>query len=326
MTQLRVIWPDEYHENAASNQIPRIPTLSEFYDSYVRPVIRQPRGRSDGTIEQDLIAIRHWKRITGDPPLNAITADVCAQFVAELIRYGLSPSTIRKTATHLQFILDHAGPADRRHRNAAEIISKVPYLERPQACGGDPEPAFTLAEIESLIEACKQLLPTSTIGFQKQPLWWASLIRFAWHTGLRRMNLLNVQWSWVDSNGWLFIPSSKYKQHKAGRRLYLSTMARKIAERVRNQGEDRIFAWNGSMSYFRKYWSKLTMALPEHRRFGTKAIRRATLTWLAERNPLVSRLVAGHRKLDVLEDFYVQRDVIVNLLETMPTPKGWDLE
>ena len=86
------------------------------------------------------------------------------------------------------------------------------------------------------------------------------------------------------------------------------------------------FATFGILSIIRKCWSKLTTAIPENRRFGTKAIRRATLTWLAERNPLVSRLVAGYRKLDVLEDFYIQRDVIINLLETVPTPKGWDLE
>jgi hypothetical protein len=129
----------------------------------------------------------------------------------------------------------------------------------------------------------------------------------------------------MTEDGWLVVPASAYKQNKGGRRFYLSKAALAAARRVRIPGEDRIFAWNGSRSFFRNGWNRLIRALPANRRFGTKAVRRATLTWLAERNPLVSRLVAGHRKLDVLEDYYVQRAVVCDLLESMPIPAGWDV-
>lgn len=324
--QLRIFWPDDLPAKGNQSGHPRQKTLCEFYESFVLPSVRVPRSQSNGTIEQDWVALGHWKRITGDPPLDQITTELCGRFMAQLADEGMSPSTRRKTAVHLQFILDHAGPADRRHRNAAEILQKVPYIERPGTIAAEPEPAFTMAEIETLIEACKNTAGfTSTIPFQNQALWWASLIRFAWHTGFRRMNLLNAKWSWLSEDGWLTIPPPKYKQQKSGRRFYISTTARKIAERVRIKGDDRIFAWTGSNSCFRARWSRLAQSLPKDRRFGTKAIRRAALTWLAERNPLVSRLAAGHRKLDVLEDFYIQRDVIIDLLESMPSPKGWDL-
>lgn len=323
MSQLRIFWPED--APAPKPRPARAKTLSEFYRDYVLPVIRVPKGSSDATIEQDQVALRHWKRLTGDPPLDRISPELCARFMAELGRQGLSPSTIRKTAVHLQFILDHAGPPDRRHRNAARILDGVPYLERPGQILREPEPAFTWPEIEGLIEACKGVKHTDCLPQVDQPLWWASLVRFAWHTGLRRMNLLNARWSWLTADGWLVIPGAEYKQHKTGRRFYISSAARRAAERVRIAGEDRMFPWNGGKSYFQARWRDLTARLPENRRFGLKAIRRATLTWLAERNPLVSRLVAGHRKLDVLEDFYVQRDVVVNLLESMPVPRGWDV-
>lgn len=322
--QFRIIWPEDW-PRGSSPRPARKPTLTEFYADYVLPMIRRPKGRANGTVEQDWIALRHWKKITGDPPLDQITTETCARFMAALAEMGLAESTQRKTAIHLQFILDHAGPADRRHRNAAEIITRVPYIERPEGTPREPEQAFTLGEIELLIESCREIKCTSAIPCHDQPLWWASLIRFAWHTGLRRMNLLNARWSWVTEDGWLVIPAARYKQKKAGRRVYLSEAARQAAGRVKTQGEDRMFAWNGSLSFFRNCWKLLTKAMPTDRQLGLKAIRRATLTWLAERNPLVSRLVAGHRKLDVLEDYYVQRDVIINLLESMPVPKGWDI-
>lgn len=320
---LRVFWPEN---TPVESRRRRIATLCEFYRDYALPIIRNAKGCSPSTVEQDWVALRHWKRITGDPPLDRITPETCAKFMAELTRQGLAPSTIRKTAVHLQFILDQAGPPDRHHRNAAKVLDQVPYLERPGSTNHEPEPAFTLAEIENLIESCKSVKRTDCVSLGDQPLWWASFVRFAWHTGLRRMNILNARWSWFAEDGWLAIPSAAYKQHKAGRRFYISAPARRAAERIRIVGEDRIFAWNGVKSYFRTCWRDVTRTFAEHRRFGLKAIRRATLTWLAERNPLVSRLVAGHRKLDVLEDFYVQRDVVINLLESMPIPKGWDIE
>lgn len=322
--QLRVFWPDDLPSKANRSNKVRLKTLSEFYETFVLPSIRRPRRQPEETIAQDRVALNHWKRLTGDPPLDRITPELCACFMTALANEGKKANTLRKIAVHLQFILDFAGPPDRHHRNAAKILTEVPYIERPPAVADEPEPAFTMGEIELLIEASKNCGHSSKIPFQDQKLWWASLIRFTWHTGLRRMNLLNARWSWLTQDGWLVIPPPKYKQNKTGRRFYLSSTARKIAERVRVQGEDRIFAWKGTASYFHERWRIIAEVLPPERRFCTKAIRRAALTWLAERNPLISRLVAGHRKLDVLEDFYIQRDVVIDLLESMPCPKGWD--
>lgn len=316
--QLRIFWPDDI----GRAKVPQIPTLTQFYEAYVLPCVRAPRGRAEGTIEQDRIALRHWERVTGDPPLDAITQQTCAQFMAGIS--DKSPATRRKIAVHLQFILDHAGPRDRRHRSAAQVVDFVPFLERPEFASREPEPAFTLHEIGLLIDAARRISPARPISIIDQPLWWASLIRFAWHTGLRRMNILNAHWAWLRSDGWLEIPSSRYKQNKTQRRFYLSEAARTAIYRVRSK-EGRLLAWNGSLSHFRKKWNQLKAVLPKGRRFGLKAIRRAALTWLAERNPLVARLVAGHRRLDVLEDFYVQREVVIQLLESMPIPKGWDV-
>lgn len=318
-THLRVIWPDD----VGSEESARVPTLTEFYETYVLPCIRSPRDRSPATIEQDRVALRHWARITGDPPINKITQRTCALFMDALS--DRSPATRRKIAIHLQFILDQAGPPDRRHRSAAGLLTVVPYLERPESYPHEPKRAYTFQELEALIDATQRVTRSKAISLPNQALWWASLIRFAWHSALRRMNILNACWSWIKPDGWLEIPASSYKQQKAERRFYLSTAARSAITRIRTR-EGRVFAWNGHISNFRTKWNQLTRVLPPSRRFGLKAIRRAALTWLAERNPLVARLVAGHRKLDVLEDFYVQREVVIALLEQMPSPQGWDLE
>lgn len=319
MATLRIFWPEDIQPPAVTKQMP---TLSEFYESYVLPIVRLPKGRSPGTIMQDRVALSHWKRATGDPPMNEITPETCAQFIAGLIG-TMAPTTIRKTAIHLQFMLDCAGPPDRRHRSAAGLLESVPYIERPEAVAREPDSCFTMAEIERLIESTRRARPIKAITFPDPCLWWASLIRFAWHTGLRLGNILNARWSWIDADGWMRVPQTEYKQHKPGRRFYLSAAAREAAARVRTG--DLLFAFGARANYFHARWRTFLRVLPLGRRFHFKGFRRATLTWLAERNPIVSRLVAGHRKLDILEDFYCQRSVVVDVLESMPIPAGWDL-
>lgn len=314
---LRVIWPEGPNPNPPVRRSRPTLTLSQFYEDFFLPAIRLARGQSPGTIEQDRVALGHWQRITGDPPLEAIDDRVCQQFMLALS--ALSPATRRKTAIHLQAILYHAGPRSRTHRGAVGLLEDVPYLERPSGAAGDPQDGFTLEEIGLLLAAVGRVQPTISVPVADQHRWWRALILFAHHTALRVGNLLDARWSWLDADGWLHVPASYYKQRKPGRRFYVSTAAREAAESIRSS-DDRMFAWSGSRSWLFACWRRINGGLPRHRRFCFKGFRRATLTWLAQRNALVARLVAGHRTLDVLEAHYIDRRVVVDLLEQLPRP------
>lgn len=319
---LRVIWPDG--RDARPPSTAQRVTLSQFYREWFLPRVRVPRGSAPDTLSADRTALRHWVRITGDPPLAAIDDELCAAFVSAMYDRVASPATVRKTCIHLQAILYRAGPRTPRYRTAAGLLEAVPYLERPAVTAGDPRPGYTPAELSQLLAATAGVKVTSSCPAADQPAWWRSLLRFVHHTGLRVGTVMRARWSWLDADGWLHVPPAGYKQHKAGRRFYLSEAALEAAEGART-GQERMFAWQhweANRGWFYRVWRSISdAALPPARRAGFYGLRRATLSWLAARNPLVARLVAGHRKLDVLEDHYIDRRVVVELLEALPRPE-----
>jgi len=316
---LRVFRPNEPGNDDDSAQ--RI-NLTQFWQRWYLPRIRAPRGSAPGTVSADQTALGHWAKITGDPPLAAIDDDLCAAFVAKLAG-TYSPATVRKTCIHLQAMLHRAGPRTPRYRTAAGLLADVPYLERPPATAGDPRPGYTADELSALLTAADRVPHRSNCPAEHQPTWWRALLLFAHHTALRPSTILRARWSWVDADGWLHVPPAQYKQGKPGRSFYLSTAARAAAEAA-HSGHDRMFAWSNwesSRGWFYRTSRHIFATIPPHRRAAFYGLRRATLTWLGARNPVVARLVAGHRKLDVLEDHYLDRRVVVELLEALPRPE-----
>ncbi|MHB9049825.1 MAG: tyrosine-type recombinase/integrase, partial [Pirellulales bacterium] len=123
-------------------------TLSEFFRGYFLPCYAKPKRIDDKTVLEYRTAVDRWARLTGDPPLAEIHAAVCARFVdLDLSCRGrqgetLSPNTVRKHCTHLQMVLDVAGPQTRERPEAATeeglfgltprgIPRRVPWFVKP---------------------------------------------------------------------------------------------------------------------------------------------------------------------------------------------------
>src|SRR5690349_6394858 len=94
--------------------------------------------------------MKHWKSITGDPAIVAITDDTRADFVAALEKLPgrkaayLSGYTVLKHARNIQMILYRAGPRRPGIKHCQGIIADVPQfglIDRPTAeCYGDFSP------------------------------------------------------------------------------------------------------------------------------------------------------------------------------------------
>lgn len=318
---------------------PPVPSLSlsQFYDAWVLPRYRLPRGASPQTITQDRETLRLWEAYTGDPPLVEITDATCESFVLalgarttrpKLPGQGrpLSPNTVRKHCTHLQLMLDLAGPRTRTHRKTACLIDEPPYLERPPARPKPPRDALTLCEISAWLAACRTTPRCRCTGSVPTGRWHRALILVAYNTGLRLGTLLKLRWEWIGAHypDWITVPPEAAK-HAAGGDFYCNAAARAALWSIQAT-RPLVFPWLGvedSTTWLHASRRRIQAAagLPPARRLGWHALRKALATWLAQRNPLVASKVLGHRG-GMTADHYVHPDVVRELLEQLPQPTG----
>ena len=311
-------------------------TLPEFYRAYVFPLHREARDADPKTIALDRVAMRYWSKFTGDPPLGEIDEFVTADFVAGLKtlpgRRGkpLAKSTIAKHCIHAQFVLDRAGPRSRRMRNAARLIPEPPGIEKPKP-SRSMRPPLTLKELAAWIDA------SANAGSPKLPsvdpvAWWRALILTGYNTALRIDCMMRLEWSMLQPDNWLDIPAEIFKGGEHGGLFYLNSAAAEALKPLRNNGHDRIFPfrnWPRSSSWLqeqrRRQWRIAEIDQPG---CGFHALRRSALTWLAGKNDLVARLVAGHAAGgDMLAGHYVdKKQVVSELLEQLPQPGGTNAE
>ena len=284
-------------------------------------------------------AVELWESLTSNPTLGEIDGnqDVCERFVAGLeSRPGvkksskMSADTIRKLCSPLQKILNLAGapcPWNRRQRIGARILQEVPYIERPELTHNPPDGDFTLHEIELWLGACDQAPRCKNLQGLDPFKFHTSLVLFCYNTALRIDTAMTASWEMVDRKrpGWISIPPSIYKGRKYGGDFYLNAFARAAIESIRTSRSDLLFPWRGwpsSQSWLqeqRRVLLALT-AIPAHRRFGYHGLRKACLTWLAERNPMIAAIVGGHRG-GVTQEHYVNPRIVASLLDKLPQPK-----
>jgi integrase len=266
----------------------------------------------------------------------------CAHFLAELAqRPGLrgaprlSPNTVIKHAAHLQFCLDKAGPRSRLNRLGQNLLAEPPFLARPPRRRKPPRDRFTLDELTAWLDCLPATaqLPRRMRGAEPAR-WWRALILFAYNTALRINAVCEARRGWLETRHpkrgaltewWLLLPADVMKGRREGQEVYLNTAARLALQMAPPSEDGRLFAWPGwpeSQGWLQELRRRqLAEALPPGRRFGFHGLRKAALHWLASKNPLVARKVAGHVDgSDVLSDHYTGADVVMELLERLPQP------
>jgi integrase len=308
-------------------------TLPAFYDAYFLPMLRQ--NSAAGTVEQDRLALRRWVESTPNPRLRDIHDALAVEFVQVLAarKTGrgsaarpISANTVRKTCGHLQKILDAAGPKTRRRRRAACILDEVPYIERPAAVWQPPGKIYSLAEIGLWLSACPLAYQTKSLPGLDAPLWWRSLVIFAYNTGLRIETIMGATWPLVDRDlpGWITVPPAIAKGQRGGF-YYLNRFAREAIDGLGTHTmAGALFPWGGwpkSANWLQACRRRILAKseLPPHRRFGFHGLRKALATFLAARNPMVASIVLGHRG-GVTQRHYVDPAIVAELLEQVPQP------
>jgi len=152
-----------------------------------------------GTVDIATIALRHLKAVVGDIPLSALTHQHLDRFKTKRLTDGVSPVTINVELRALRTILN--------------------FALRWKLIDSNPFPGLRLMAVPDIPP-----LYLSKEGFHKlisviDENWLKEVVVFAVLTGLRRGEILNLQWLEVDLNQRvIYVQSSGTFRTKKGKR------------------------------------------------------------------------------------------------------------
>ncbi|NQT13717.1 MAG: tyrosine-type recombinase/integrase [Planctomycetes bacterium] len=290
-------------------------TLSSFWHDYYLPnCVVDP---SPGYLQHADAYLLKWRIFTGDPPLADITNGLLARHRDALAKLrGEKPgtrTTARTVSNHLRFIqrlLDKAGPPGPRNRDAADILTRVPYARPPKVPSKAPK--IVAPDVVSLVYTTAGRMDTPKIPGIKPADWWQSLIAVAWNTGLRRGTLFKLRMAdikWEDRC--LRIPPERLKANRA-EVFHLNPTALAHLERIRG---DRLLVWpwpyNPRTFDQRLHYIGDLAGIPRKDQFGLHTLRRSLGTALYRASPAAAQLALGHAAMAVTERHYVQAEGIV---------------
>jgi integrase len=324
----RAVIKDEAPAETATVELSPEITTSQFFTAYVKPICLDPKNTQPKTFKAYQNALKHWRQLSGDPPVNQIDDRTCAKFTKSLSQRlngdgeKISPNTVRKICIHLQFVFDRLGPRNRQNRFGTNLLADSPYLQKPRRRIKPPTDNFSIKEISAWLEAAKCAQAPRIRGITPAE-WWTALILFIYNTGLRIGTALKLRWSMLVGN-FLTIDGSIYKGGD-GRQFTLSDRALEAIRPLRELQSDypKIFPWPYSESYLEKVRQKILKgsSIDETRQFGFHALRKALASELARVNPIIAQIAMGHTSIRTTAEHYINSESFVESLNKIPQPK-----
>jgi integrase len=306
-------------------------TPEEFFDRYVWPLIFEPEGRKPRTRDEYRQTLRYATRFTHAAGLDQFQrVEVVANWHRGLrsLRKDdgepLAANTLRKHCTHLQCVLDRAGPKkrERRHSRNAGLLADVPLIEKPAATRGRTKNVYSLEGV-GMFQAASFAAKSPRLSGLLASTWWRSLVIVIYNCGLRIGTATQLQRAWleVDRHGtWFNIPPEAMKM-KQPIRVYVNRWARAAIDAIPID-RNLIFEWPHTMQYLDACRVKILKrsGLPEAEQFGFNGIRKRANSEIQMINTAAARLFAGHATGDVNLTYYTDPDVLVQACERLPQP------
>lgn len=135
-----------------------------------------------------------WEEFTPNPDVREVTDTVFRDFRNKLIAQGLANITVNSYISTLLAIFRHLGPRDSQYPHALGVIEQVPWPGKPLRVDSEPaEPAS--------LDALAECYRFSDFARWPQPdpgAWWRAWFMVAYNTGLRRGDLLTLNWSMLN--------------------------------------------------------------------------------------------------------------------------------
>lgn len=303
-------------------------TLCEFFEEYYWPTCCV--GCADATRREYETALKHWRQITGDPPLAQISNKTVAAFYEELLRRPgrlgktMSPNTVRKYARHVQPILDTAGPPSAKRRDGHGLISVVPFARPPRVLHTTKR-RLTLDEIDAMCRVCDiATLPDAGRSGLEPHIWWQTFLVTAYNTGLRRGAILGIE---MANIAWReryirIVPTTNRNR----REQIVPINDVLLAYLLRASGKRRqLLAWHHAPSAFTKQWHKIRKAADvEYLPFNcAHSERRTHGTELARKSLAAAQLSLGHASTNTTCRHYLGQELVASAVAELPQPAAF---
>jgi hypothetical protein len=317
----------EFAERAGALPKPARPTVATFFESYVLPNCLY--DAKPVSIKVYRTAVKLWRLITGDPPLESVTSQTLTLYRNALgKRRGLqriskaASATVAKQLRHIQAILDKAGPSGRRNRDAQGLIASPPWIRPPRV--EMKLPRVISPEMFKLVYDATAGMDRPWTSGIKPPAWWKALLVVTYNTQLRRRTLFEMRMDEIDWQiGCLRLPAARFKSRRP-MIVHLNAAAVGALRGIRTARE-LVFPTGANATTFDKWFHHLQnlAAIPRKEHFGLHAIRKTAATIIAGLSPQAAQLALGHASLRTTINNYINPTSIVGAaLDAMPQPFG----
>lgn len=217
-------------ETENSSEVSAHITLSEYFARAHLP--RLERRARKGTITIYREAIEWWRRLSGDPPIEAITQDVVDAFRGELadarFRRGkcgqwrpLSEWSRIKIMRTLRAVLGQLGP---QHD---DLLRRVPRVEIRTPDDAEAADTWSVERARQIVAAADSArLPR--LSDVTAVAWWRVFLSLAAYTGLRRGTLLQLRRRHIvqrEDGPWLVVDAASCSKVRRTTRAALHRLA-----------------------------------------------------------------------------------------------------
>ena len=187
------------------------------YDDFVKEHLAAIKGQlADGTHREHDIVLRQFKEACGPKSLTVINFAMLEKFRQARKKTGNSPATINKSLRTLQSILERAVKRNYLKVNPFTGNRRALWLKEPE-----PTPRIVP------FEAFQRLLGACTDDK------WCAVLTIAYYGGLRRGEILALEWSDIDFDSGLIRVCNKADHKTKSRKFRQVPMSSQVIEALR---------------------------------------------------------------------------------------------